>query len=53
MKNNQELKLEVDTATEEKFEAIMGDESMIQAGMLLHESNNVNIPEVPETGAEG
>lgn len=46
-------KLSIDKETEEKFEAIMSEESMIQAGISHHESNNVNIPEVPETGAEG
>lgn len=52
-KRNGKFHLEVDAATAKKFDKLLSEESLIHAGLVAHESNNVNIPEVPEHSAEG
>ena len=52
-KRNGKFHVEVDPATAKKFEKLLSEESLIHAGLIAHESNNVNIPEVPEHSAEG
>lgn len=45
--------IEVDAATAKKFAKLLSEESLIHAGLVAHEANNVNIPEIPEHSTEG
>ena len=43
-----EIETTLDNDVIAKFEKVLNDESMLHAGSVSHQANNVNIPEVPE-----